>query len=218
MSDIDLIPLAYRRRRWQSRYLRNSAVILGCILAAMALGLLQLLATTSDMRTRVEALEERQAISAQQRADLERLGVEKIELENQLRLLLGLRSSVAAEQMFVVIDRALTGDDVWFLEWQFQRAGVMVGNELRTVNTGYFIVIPDGAERSAPGNLPVQTNMTIKGQARDHSALSKFVRGLFAQPEIDDVRIRRTVQATRNRVTTVDFDLAIVLNTAARGE
>ena len=218
MSDIDLIPLAYRTRRWQSRYVKNAAIVLGCLLAALLLALFQLSRATSDTRARVEALEKRQAVTAQQRVDLERMGEEKNQLENQLRLLLGLRSTVAAEQMFVTIDRALTSDDVWFLEWDFQRAGVIVNNELRTVNTGYFIVVPDGAQPPAPGNLPVQTNMTINGQARDHSALSRFVRGLFAQPEIDDVRIRRTTQSTHNNITTVYFDLAIVLNSAARGE
>jgi hypothetical protein len=55
--------------------------------------------------------------------------------------------------------------------------------------------------------------MTIQGQARDHSALSGFVRRLFEQTEIDDVRIRRTSLNRSNQSGVVDFDLAIVLNT-----
>ena len=217
MSDIDLIPQAYRTSRWQLRWIKNSAITLGCLLVALVLGVSALGTASADARARVEVLQNRQAVSAQQRADLERMGTEKIELEQQYRLLLGLRSSAAAEDMFVTIDRALTGDDVWFLEWQFQRAGVMVGEELRTVNTGYFIVVPDGAQQPVPSDLPVQTHMTIRGQARDHSALSGFVRRLFAQPEIDDVRIHRTTLTRSNQVSIVNFDLAIVLNTNARG-
>ena len=144
---------------------------------------------------------------------MERLGVEKSELEQQFHLLSGLRSGAAAGDMFVTIDRALTSEDVWFLEWQFQRAGVMAGEDVRTVNTGYFIVVPDGAEQLAADELRVQTHMTIRGQARDHSALSGFVRRLFAQPEIDDVRILRTALNSGRQTSIVNFELAVVLNT-----
>ncbi len=183
------------------------------MLVSAALGI-----ATANARSRVEALQHVQAVTARQRADLERLGAEKTEFERQFHLLSGLRSGAAAEDMFVTIDRALTSDDVWFLEWQFQRAGIMVGEEVRTVNTGYFIVVPDGADQLAADDLRVQTHMTIRGQARDHSALSSFVRRLFAQPEIDDIRIHRTALNRSNQSNTVDFDLAVTLNSNARGE
>jgi len=60
--------------------------------------------------------------------------------------------------------------------------------------------------------------MEIRGQALDHSALSNFVRRLFVQPGIDDIRIRRTSLIDRNRADTVDFELAVVLNTDVRIE
>ena len=218
MSDIDLIPQAYRTRRWQSRFMNHTALLLGGLLGILILVSSALGVVTANANSRVEALQHRQMVTAQQRADLERLNAQKAELKRQFRLLSGLRSGAAAGDMFVTIDRALTSDDVWFLEWQFQRAGVMAGEEVRTVNTGYFIVVPDGAERLAANDLRVQTHMTIRGQARDHSALSSFVRRLFAQPEIDDVRIHRTSLRRSNQTSTVDFDLAVVLNTDVRGE
>lgn len=213
MSDIDLIPQAYRTWLWQARWIKRSALLLGglaglLIVSSMALGV-----ATANAKSRVEALQQRQAVTAQQRADMERLGVEKSELEQQFHLLSGLRSGAAAGDMFVTIDRALTSEDVWFLEWQFQRAGVMAGEDVRTVNTGYFIVVPDGAEQLAADELRVQTHMTIRGQARDHSALSGFVRRLFAQPEIDDVRILRTALNSGRQTSIVNFELAVVLNT-----
>jgi len=213
MSDIDLIPQAYRTWLWQARWIKRSALLLGglaglLIVSSMALGV-----ATANAKSRVEALQQRQAVTAQQRADMERLGVEKSELEQQFHLLSGLRSGAAAGDMFVTIDRALTSDDVWFLEWQFRRAGVMAGEDVRTVNTGYFIVVPDGAEQLAADELRVQTHMTIRGQARDHSALSGFVRRLFAQPEIDDVRILRTALNSGRQTSIVNFELAVVLNT-----
>ena len=118
--------------------------------------------------------------------------------------------------MFVTVDQALTSDDVWFRNWKFERAGVMVGEQVETVNTGYFVVVPEGAEQLAPDELRIQTNMEIRGQALDHSALSSFVRRLIVQPGIDDIRIRRTSLIDRNRADTVDFELAVILNTDVR--
>lgn len=213
MSDIDLIPQAYHTRRWQSRWIVYTAISLAGLVGILVSGSFAIDAATDNARTKVAALQRQQAITAQQRADLEKLGSEKDDLEGQFRLLSGLRSGAAAEKMFVTIDRALTGDDVWFLKWQFQRAGVVVEGEARTVNAGYFIVVPDGVNQAAADELRVQTHMTIQGQARDHSALSGFVRRLFEQTEIDDVRIRRTSLNRSNQSGVVDFDLAIVLNT-----
>ena len=213
MSDIDLIPQAYHTRRWQSRWIIYTAISLVGLVGIIVSGSFAIDAATDNARTKVAALQRQQTITTQQRADLEKLGSEKADLEGQFRLLSGLRSGAAAEKMFITVDRALTGDDVWFLKWQFQRAGVVVDGEDRTVNTGYFIVVPDGVDRADVDDLRVQTHMTIQGQARDHSALSGFVRRLFEQTEIDDVRIRRTSLNRSNQSGVVDFDLAIVLNT-----
>jgi cell division protein FtsB len=218
MSEIDLIPVAYRTRRWQTRWMKYTVTLVFSLAGLIILGLLALTIATTNARVRVEALKVRQMVTAQQRADIERLGAEKTELEQQFRLLSGLRSGAAAGDMFMTIDRALTSNDVWFRNWQFQRAGVTVGEEVRTVHTGYFVVVPDGAGQQASDDLRVQTHMAIRGQARDHSALSGFVRRLFVQPEIDDIRIRRTSLAHGDRADTVDFELAVVLNTEVRVE
>ena len=213
MSDIDLIPQAYRTRLWQTSWIKRSALLLGGLVSLLIVGSIALGVATANAKSRVEALQLKQELTTQQRADMGRLGSEKSDLEQQFHLLSGLRSGAAAGDMFVTIDRALISEDVWFLEWQFQRAGVMAGEDVRTVNTGYFIVVPDGAEQLAADELRVQTHMTIRGQARDHSALSGFVRRLFAQPEIDDVRIRRTAMNSGRQTSIVDFELAVVLNT-----
>jgi len=218
MSDIDLIPQAYRTRRWQARWMMVSAWLLGGLVGMLILSSVLLGTATAKAKSRVEALQHRHAVTAQQRADIERLGQEKTELEQQFHLLSGLRSGAAAADMFLTVDRALTSNDVWFLDWQFQRAGVMAGGEVSTVNTGYFIVVPEGANQLAADAVRVQTDMTIRGQAQDHSALSGFVRRLFEQPAVDDVRILRTALNRSNQTSTVDFDLAVVLSTDVRGE
>lgn len=216
MNDIDLIPEAYRIRRWQTRWLKFSGALLVGFLIAFAMGLTTLNSATANAKVRVQELQRRQTITAQQRVEIERLNSEKAELEQQFELLTGLRSGAAAEDMFVAIDRALAGDDLWFVEWRFERAGVMVSEGARTVNTGYFVVVPEGSASAADGAVRVQTNMTIRGQARDHSALSGFVKRLFAQTEIDDVRIRRTSVNRNEQVSAVDFELGVTLKTNVR--
>jgi hypothetical protein len=218
MSDIDLIPQAYRTRRWQARWMKYAAVLLAGLTGMLVLTWTVLGMAIENTRADVAALQNKLSLTAQQQADIERLSTEKIELERQFRLLSNLRSGAAAGDMFVTIDKALTSDDVWFRNWKFERAGIMVGEDVETVNTGYFVVVPDGAEQLASDELRIKTNMEIRGQALDHSALSSFVRRLFVQPGIDDIRIRRTSLIDRNRSDTVDFELAVILNTDVRIE
>jgi len=218
MSDIDLIPQAYRTWRWQARWMKVTAWLTAGLTATLVLAWAALGLAIDNARADVEILQNKLSHTAQQQADIQRLGAEKIELERQFRLLSNLRSGAAAGDMFVTVDKALTSDDVWFRNWKFERAGIMVGEDVETVNTGYFIVVPEGAEQLASDELRIQTNMEIRGQALDHSALSSFVRRLFVQPGIDDIRIRRTSLIDRNRADTVDFELAVILNTDVRIE
>jgi len=218
MSDIDLIPQAYRTWRWQARWMKFTACLVAGLTATLVLTWTVLGLAIDNVSKDVEALQNKLSHTAQQQADIERLGAEKDELERQFRLLSNLRRGAAAGDMFVTVDNALISDDIWFRNWKFERAGIMVGEELETVNTGYFVVVPEGADHLASGQLRIQTNMEIRGQALDHSALSSFVRRLFVQPGIDDIRIRRTSLIDRNRADTVDFELAVILNTDVRIE
>ena len=215
-SDIDLIPEAYRTRRWQVRWLKRMGLLAGGLSGALFLSWALIGVAITKAKADVETLQTRQSTAAQQNADIQRMSAEKIELERQYRLLTNLRSGAAAGDMFVTIDRALTSDDVWFRDWEFQHAGVMANASVATINTGYFIVVPEGSPALGDDELRVQTQMEIRGQAVDHSALSSFVRRLFLQPEIDDIRIRRTSLSDRHRADTVDFELDILLNTDVR--
>jgi cell division protein FtsB len=213
MTEIDLIPQDYRTRRWQTRGLK---VFGGVMLSLMFLHGAAWFAFAHKVKTaqqQIAELQSKQLITSQQRDELEALGTKRNEFERQLGLLNGLRSGGAAEQMFVTVERALTSDDVWFVDWRFQRSGVVVDDERAAVNTGYFIVVPADPNAAQAKPWQVQTHMTIRGQSRDHSALSAFVKGLFAQPEIEDVHVGRTSQSRVAAVNVVDFDLAVVMNT-----
>lgn len=216
MTEIDLIPSDYRVRQWQTRYLKVFGLAVLALAGAHAAAFGGLAREVALTKTQIVELQSKQLITSQQRSDLEALGAKKTEFGRQLELLNGLRSGGAAEQMFVTVERALASDDIWFVDWRFQRSGVVVDDEQAAVNTGYFIVVParpDGGEQKP---WQVRTHMTIRGQSRDHSALSAFVKGLFAQSEIEDVHVGRTSRSRIASVSVVDFDLAIVMNTDVR--
>ena len=212
MAEIDLIPSEYRAQQWQRRTVRM--LVMGCsaIVATTVVGAAALGHATTRIRQQVTDLEAQREVSGQQRSELEALNQEQGDLKQQLALLEGLRSGAAADTMFITIDRALADHTVWFSRWQFQRAGVLVGEEQAGVQTGYFIVVPEGQRNDDGGAWQVETRMLIQGQALDHSALSEFVDGLFAQPEIVDVRVQKTSLRRYVQTSVVDFDLSIVLN------
>lgn len=210
MTDIDLIPTDYRNRIWlQGRALLVGGVTtLAIIVLLLALAVLHYLSGRSDIR--IAQLQSLQAISVQQREQLTHLDGARVELENRLALLDGLRSGAAAAAMFETVDRALTEGDVWFQGWEFNRAGSVVERRPETASNGYFIIMPatDGANASEAWKI--ETHMKIRGQAKDHSALSGFVRRLYQQPEIHDVRILNTAVNAGGHY--VDFNLAVTVN------
>ena len=141
MSDIDLIPNAYRIWRWQARWMKFTAWLIAGLTATLLLTWTVLGLAIDSARKDIETLQNKLAETAQQQADIERLAADKVELERQLRLLSNLRRGVAAGDMFVTVDKALTSDDIWFRNWKFERAGITVGEELETVNNGYIMVV-----------------------------------------------------------------------------
>lgn len=211
MLSIDLIPADYRANLRMRRLL---GLCVACCAGFLLLSAGTAYALNKKIQTVKQATEQARlqyAMSAQQREQIERLDGGLAALDQELNLLKGLRSGAAAEDLFVIIDRALPGDDVWFVDWQFRRAGVLVPDTVRTVNTGYFIVVPAGQQQDTKAPWQVETHMKINGQATDHAALSRFVRGLFEQPEVQDVKLNRTQVRRFANISVVDFDLAVVL-------
>jgi hypothetical protein len=216
VAEFDLIPGDYRAQLWRERWLRRfGAAALGVVLCG-GTGYATLAYIKTAVRSEVQQLQVRRTITSQQTAELIELRSQKQEYEYQWRLLTGLRSGTTAERMFSTIDRALEDDAIWFLSWRFRRAGVSVQPDQQAVNSGYFMVVPKGEKQSESEAWQIETHMEIKGQARDHSALSMFVRTLFLQPEIHDVKVLRTALRRYPTTNVVDFDLAVVVNAGFR--
>lgn len=210
MGEIDLIPAIYRRRRLFVGWLRLAAMVLVVVTLLIGGAFVGLRVQTGKLDEALRVLQLQKAISTQQRSELETLNARKRELTQQLGLLAGLRSGAAADQMFLTVDRAMAEGSVWFTDWNFRRAGTATKADPETVNSGYFIVVPNGQPTKKEAWM-IETQMKIDGEALDHAALSRFVSNLINQPEIESVRVVRTETVVVTDRPLVRFSLDVVV-------
>lgn len=186
MSDIDLVPSDYRRRLARLRQFKahgwvGLALLVVCAGAWAGLGHAQ-----RQLKGDVDRMQADKSITEAQRAELERLHGERARLLEEVRLQTGLTGGVTAQHTFLVVDRALRDQEVWFDRWTFDRSGKAQPKQAEAVETGYLLVIParEGQAEQRSEAWRIDTHMTIDGQARDHAALSGFVSRLLEQPEV----------------------------------
>ena len=215
MAEIDLIPQDYRNQLTQQSVLRKYVLMFAALNAFVLIFALLLGQTSRSVAAEAVELKTENAITQQQQAQLEQLQLQQSEYERQLGLLRGLRAGAAVDEIFGIVDRALRGRDLWFLDWKFRRAGVVLNGEQRGIETGYFVIV-DEDQRQPDDEWQVETRMTIHGQAKDHQALSTFVRALFEQREIKDVKLQKTSATTYGNGRVVEFDMTITLNSTLR--
>jgi hypothetical protein len=145
-------------------------------------------------------------MSDQQRVELENLRNERARLEQQWAHLQALRGGNDVAGLFLLIDRTLPAGDLWFDRWELQRADH--DREEGAAGAG-AAGAPDARLVAVPASARAQ--MRIVGQARDHGALSRFVRGLYESTEVQDVHLERTMQRRYTTTSIVAFELAILL-------
>jgi len=214
VAELDLIPQDYRN--WlEQRAMFRQYVILFAILNVIVLASSGALAQLSRRATETaQDLQSQSAITEQQQAQLEQLRAQQSEYERRWSLLRGLRAGASVEDIFRIIDEALSNRDLWFVDWSFRRAGVVVDGETQDVETGYFLIVLEDGNYDDDTEWQVETHMTINGQARDHQALSTFVRALFEQSSIKDVSVQKTSLTDYANGRVVEFELTVVLNSA----
>ena len=213
MNEIDLFPEELRRQLLFTRWFRITGYSIAMLTIIMVAAFAGLRAANAQIDEQIQYFQSQREISTANRKQLQQFNQQKKDLQQQLNLLSGLRSGASAEQMFVMIDRALPGPDVWLTNWQFRRAGTPVNDAREAVNTGYFIVIPADNQSRQEETWKIETNMNIQGQALDHVAMSSFVLNLTQQAEIENVRIVSSRQSKVNQTKVVDFSLDIVVST-----
>ncbi len=211
---MNLIPEDYKRYLQQLYILQRWALAMVIFIVLAAATSFALNYKADVYQSEITFLEKKKAISSQQRGTLQNLKKDRHLLVKKYGILQKLRGGAVAENMFVTVDRALEGKNVWFKNWSFERAGSRSSEQQEGVNTGYFIVIPesDRSNKKAEEAWRIQTHMEVNGGARDHEALSSFVRRLMQQPQIGDVRILNTQQHAYADKTVVEFKLVITVN------
>jgi hypothetical protein len=213
MNEIDLFPDDLRQRLLFTRWFKLAAISIVLLSLAIGGGFILLREVSAQVDEEIRQFQNQREISNANRQQLKQLDQQKQDFQQQLNLLSGLRSGASAEQMFVMIDRALPGPEVWLTNWKFRRAGTQVKATPETVSTGYFIVIPAGSSTRQEETWKIETHMNIQGQALDHSAISEFVLNLTRQPEIENVRIVNTrLGQPVNETKLVDFSLDIIVS------
>lgn len=210
MSDLDLIPTRYRRALWLRAWRTRLAVALVAIVIGLAAAKLGLAWGIRSHERALERLRVQKLALLAQEARLEDLQEQRGVLEARVDVLSKLRGGVDARTVFRVVDRALDGN-VWFRRWRFRRAGEPVDSVPETARTGYFVVVPRGAEGEPERAWHLETHMELSAEARDHSTLAGFVSRLVQQPEIQDARILHTRARRYPSAEVVEFELAVVV-------
>jgi len=211
---MDLIPADYKRYLLHLHLLQRWGFVMLVFVALATLITLGLKYASNQYHKEVKVLERKKAMTSHQRGILQELEKDRVQLSAKRQILEKLRGGALAEDMFVSIDRAFNGKNIWFKRWKFIRAGSKTREKPEAVNTGYFIVIPESslANQKEMEAWEIHTHMEVSGQATDHEALSSFVRRVLQQPQIADVRILNTQKQVNVDKTVVDFRLVITVN------
>jgi len=216
VAEIDLIPADYRLERRRESALRRLAVAAGAVLLVGVTATGGLAYAASRVHAQVNELELVRRTSDQQRTELSNLQNEHARLEQQWGRLQALRGGDDIGALFVLIDRTIPTGDLWFDRWELQRAEAPQSRPAG-FGTGYLAVAPASASAPAPpaGANVERAQMRIVGQARDHQALSRFVRALSESPDVQDVHLERTDLRRYTTTSVVAFEIAVQLNGAA---
>jgi cell division protein FtsL len=216
MSDIDLIPGDYRRRLARLHLFKVHAVAAALLTVCCASAYAGLGYAQRRLQAEVERLQQAKSATESQRADLDRLHAEQTRLSEQTRLLAGLGGSLTAPRMFLVVDRALRDEEVWFTRWTFQRVGKPLDKAAEPDPAGYILLMPADKGPADAKAWRIDANMTIHGQARDHAALAGFVERLIEQPEVKTAQLLNATLQRQTGSSLVEFDLLVSIDMAAK--
>lgn len=218
MHELDLIPAIYKERlkikRWCHLFGFIFAGVLVLVFGLRVAIIHKAMALSAEIDIRQK--DKKSSIERQQKYNA--LVTEEVKLRKELEILNGLRGGPSAKQILLAVDRVMP-NDVWFTQWSYNRAGEITQVQPATVQTGYFIIIPQEANGS-PNQLAwkLNTHMEISGQTLNHSSLSGFIRNLINQPEIDDVKVINTSLRSYTSSQVVEFNLVVIINNQFKDE
>lgn len=212
MHELDLIPASYKERLKIKRWCRQFGFAFTCALVILFSLKLTIARKTSALTSKIEVLQKDKQTNIEHQQKYNELVTNEAKLSKELEILNGLRGGPSAKQVLLAVDRVMQ-DDVWFTKWSYNRAGEITPVQPATVQTGYFIVLPQEANGSPNQQAwKLNTHMEINGQALSHSSLSGFIRNLIKQPEIEDVKVVNTSLRSYISSQVIEFNLVVVIN------
>ncbi len=212
MHELDLIPASYKERLKIKRWCRQFGLAFTSLLVILFSLKFAIVNKTAVLTSKVDILQKDKQTSIEHQQKYNDLVVKEAKLRKDLEILNGLRGGPSAKQILLAVDRVMP-DDIWFSQWTYSRAGEITPVQPATVQTGYFIIIPQEAS-SSPNQQAwkLNTHMEINGQALNHSSLSGFIRNLIKQPEIEDVKVINTSLRSYISSQIVEFNLVVIIN------
>lgn len=211
-EELNLIPASYQERLkiQQGCHVFLFAFLLICLL--IVFGHFNIAIKIENIKLTINKLQKDKSFNLQQQQTYNTLLTTEQVLQKNLEIISGLRGGPPVIQIFKVIDRVMDGA-VWFDQWSFQRAGEMTEVKPETVQTGYFIIIPQDVNNTNKQQAwRLNTHMDISGKAWDHSGFSRFVTALIDQPEIEDVKVISTNLRSYTNYQLVDFKIIVIVN------
>jgi Fimbrial assembly protein (PilN) len=212
MHELDLIPASYKERLKIKRWCRQFGLAFASVLVILFSLKFAIVNKTAVLTSKIEVLQKDKQTSIEHQQNYNELVTKEVKLRKELEILNGLRGGPSAKQILLAVDRVMQ-DDVWFTQWSYNRAGEITQVQPATVQTGYFIIIPQEANGSPNQQAwKLNTHMEINGQALNHSSLSGFIRNLIKQPEIEDVKVINTSLHSYISSQVVEFNLVVIIN------
>lgn len=215
MSEVDLIPAGFRRT--QRLRARLQACAIGYVVLVVLLLTAKLMLSHNLQREKnwIDTLQVEENSILEQRQSYDELKSQRKRLEEYLAILKTLRGGAKAEQMFVVIDRAIN-DAVWISSLKFLRAGEKTAPPAQPQPVGYMVVAPSGPA-AQEGQWTNAIRLEISGQALNHSALADFVSGLQDQEEIAEVKLQSTTEKPYLAGYAIFYQISVRLKSSAGG-
>lgn len=220
MHELDLIPASYREQLKVKRWFRLFFIAIAITIILVSGLRLSIVNSTKKLSDKIEVLQKNKIVNIGLQKKYNDLVEQEIKLKKDLEVLKALQGGPSTKQILLAIDKAIQ-NGVWFTQWTFNRNREATPVQPNTVQTGYFIIIPqENINSPSPSQQAwkLTTHMEISGQALDHTNFSSFVNKLIHQPEIADVKVINTSLNSILSTQVVDFKIVVIINNNYKGD
>jgi len=203
MLEFDLVPSGYRAEVRVKRWLRTSAVLLGISVVLMAAARVSLAIAAGQMQQQIAELKTKSDEIAKQRAELNRLTVQKTDFDYRKSVLVANQATPGSRAVLQLIDETIT-DQARITKLELTNHSEYSDKDVRE-QEGVTIVSASGNKKK----WRFHSHLNITGQARMHAALYDFINRLQAHPKVAQVSIEKNSLRRYEETNIVDFELKV---------